>query len=853
MTIQADNSIPLHPPGSSPASGPSRAVRRLGTAFYVSGLIGLVAFVLLLWFGDRIRYEPPPDRARLPGLVADVEVVWDGSGTYHLRGESWEDVLTGQGWLHARDRLWQMEVGRLVASGRLAELVGREGLPIDRVFRTIGLDAAARRQVAALPAETRNRLSAYATGVNAWLGSDHYRPPPEFVMLGWDPAPWSLEDSALMIGLTALTLSGNWAQEAVRAALESEFSPEDVAILLPDIDEGPFVTGVADGTGERRSDNAIWTEFARATFAFRELAGIRRFGLGSNAWVVSGLRSASGGPLLANDPHLNLQIPSLLISNGLHFGERNLVGVSLPGVPGIVLGRTDAFAWAFTNGMADNQDLYLERVVDGDPDRYWYAGATELFHTRIETLRERWGSTELLPVRTSRHGPVINGVLQRLLHLEEDVSERAHESSAGGAEDRSGSAAEWARKAQPIALRWSALESGGELLAVDMLLDARSLDAARAALRHFSSPPQNVLMADTSGTIAYQFTGQIPRRQGWDGSHPVAGWTGEYEWDGFLTPDELPRAENPPDGILVSANNRPRAPGDGPYLGRWWIPPHRASRIEELLLAESKHTLATFEAIQRDVVSLGARGIVSDLAELGASGSQGERALAILEGWEGAIEVSGPSALYESFMGTFFTHLLLDELGREGLRDYLSLLDDVDGRYPVVRRLLGTPEASWWDDTRTPVAEDRDTIVERIWRDTLRQLEQRFGPDPLNWRWGVLHALDFRHPLERFGPLTGLVNRGPFEMAGDNDTIYNSHYLLTDRYRTQAVSAWRHLVELSPPVRGRQILSTGNGGHFLSPFYDDQTADWLAGITRPASTRWEEAQEAATRRMRLIP
>lgn len=853
MTIQADSSIPSDLPGSPPGPGPSRAVRRLGTVLYVSGLIGLAGFIVLLWFGDRIRYQPPPDRARLPGLVADVEVVWDGSDTYHIRGAGWEDVLAGQGWLHARDRLWQMEVGRLVAAGRLAELVGREGLAVDRVFRTIGLDAAARRQVASLPEVTRNRLSSYAAGVNAWLGSNHYRPPPEFVMLGWEPAPWSLEDSALMIGLTALTLSGNWAQEAVRAALESEFPSEEVAVLLPDLDHGPYVTGAADGAGTYRSDGAFWSEFARATFAFREMAGIRRSGLGSNAWVVSGLRTASGRPLLANDPHLNLQIPSLLISNGLHTGERDLVGVSLPGVPGIVLGRTGAFAWGFTNGMADNQDLYLERVVDGDPDRYWFAGATELFHTRVETLRVRWGAAELLPVRTSRHGPVINGVLQRLLNLEEDVSERGQAGSAAGADDRSGSTAEWAREAQPIALRWSALETGGELLALDMLLDAASLKDAQAALRHFSSPPQNVLMADTSGTIAYQFTGQIPRRRGWDGSHPVAGWTGEYEWDGFLAPDELPRAENPPDGILISANNRPRAPGEGPFLGRWWIPPHRASRIEELLLAEPQHTLATFEAIQRDVVSLGAREIVSDLAELGASGEHGERALALLKGWDGAIEVSGPSALYETFMGTFFTHLLLDELGREGLRDYLSLLDDVDGRYPVVRRLLGTPEASWWDDTRTPAVEDRELIVERIWWDTLRQLEQRFGPDPADWRWGVLHALDFRHPLDRFGPLTGLVNRGPYEMAGDNDTIYNSHYLLTDRYRTQAVSAWRHLVELSPPVRGRQILPTGNSGHFLSPSYDDQTADWLAGITRPAPTRWEEVQEAATRRMRLIP
>jgi len=837
-------------------SGPGRLARRIGTFLYAGSIAGLAVVAAALWLASCIQYEPIPSRLELPGLRAPVEMVRDGTGTWHLRGEGWHDVLFAQGWLHARDRMWQMEVGRLAASGRLAELAGSATLPADRLMRTLGLAARARAEVADLEPEERRRLEAYVAGVNRGFSGPGARRAPELVLLGWEPEPWELEDSALIASLLSVTLSSNWIQEAVRAALEARFDPAEVALLLPDCGEGPWVLHTP-AEGEESAPKAsggpaaaFWTDLARAGREALGLLGAGAAGQGSDAWVVAPEHTRSGGAMLANDPHLGIQVPSLWSAVGLHPAGRDLVGVSLPGLPGVVIGRTPGFAWGLTNTMGDNQDLYIERPLPERPGHY-LAGERELpFTTRQETLRVRWGEDEVLTVRSTVHGPVVNGIVDGAVGMKEEAA--TGEGLAGGGPGPG--VVSWAEEAPPVSLRWVGAEAGNELRSLYLLLEARGLEDLREAYRHFGSPGQNILYADAQGRIAYQFTGILPVREGWDGARPVPGWDGEHEWTGWIPYEELPAVTDPSWGYLASANNRPLPPGEGPLLSRWFMPPHRARRIETLLETRGPHDVASLTAMQRDVVSVGAGEILEDLRRLGATGPAGRRALQLLEGWDGSLTRFGPGALYEAFLARIFPLLLRDELGEALYDDWLAFQSFYDGRYPVLRRLLADPSACWWDDERTPGRVERaGEIVERAWEEALEEVEGRFGPDPARWDWGKMHRVVFRHPAARIWPLTALLNRGPYPMEGDNETLYNSHWLLGDPYGTTVGSSWRHVVDLGPGGGAWQILPTGNAGHFLAPGYDDQIEEWLAGTLRPAPTTWEEAEADARSEVRLLP
>lgn len=847
---------------TSGTAGHASIANRAGTFLYLIGAVCLLLVLFLLNTAERMGYREPPALDCLPGLEADVEVVWDESGTWHVRGESWEDVLRAQGWIHARERMWQMELGRLAGRGRLSELFGSLALPADRVMRTLGLHRAAQKQVGDLPDYARRVLQAYADGVSAWLASESCRLPLELVLLGWEPEPWSIEDSALQFGLVGLTLSSNWAQEAVRASLEARFSAEEVALLLPYPDEGPFI---ADGNASNEIEGSDtgpdiqrawrqWALMAGGISALREFLGVPEGGVGSNAWVVSGDRTKSGKPLLANDPHLGVQIPSLWISQGLHIPGRDLTGVSIPGVPSVIIGRTNAFAWGFTNTMADNQDLYIERPVEGDPDRYWFRERQIPFEVRSEVIEVRRAQPETLTIRSTLHGPVISDVLVRMLHGAEEVVSAIENDGSGESAPVSGQNVEdWVEDSPPITLRWVTLEDGGELTSLARILEARDWYDVRELFTTFLSPGQNVVYADTTGLIAWQFTGAIPVRRGWDGTRPVPGWTGEYEWDGYVPFDELPRLEDPAPGFIVSANQPPKRPGTEPFLGRWWIPPYRARAIADRLTDFSDHTLETFEDIQRDVRSLAALKVVDVLTTLPAGGERTGQALSALREWDGRMSRRGPGVLYEMFIARFFEEVLLDELGAQGLRDYRVLLEFYEGRIPVILRLLDTPSAPWWDDIGSEEVEGPSAIVERIWERVWQEATGQFGPDPNSWEWGRLHQLVLRHPLARFWPLTSLMNRGPIGLPGDNDTIFNTGSSYNDPYRITVSSSWRHIVDLSAPVSARSILPVGNAGHVLSPHYADLLDDWAEGRTRPSATTWDEALAGAVRTMLLRP
>ena len=529
------------------------------TAGVLAGLAGLAAAT-----GAALLHRPLPQTdgtLAAPGLRAPVEIVRDRWGVPHLRAGNNADLFFAQGYVHAQDRLWQMELQRRTALGQLAAIFGPVALDSDRFLRVLGFGRIAREEAAALGDPEREAVVAYCRGVNAFLAANRRRLPLEFAILRCRPRPWEPADVLSFGKVMALDLSNNWTSEIIRARIVATLGATRAALLDPAWADADPLTLPADTTYSADFGAGA----LRAAAAAEPFAGERDGAQGSNAWVVGGARTASGGPLLANDPHLALTLPALWYENHLSGGDYAVTGASIPGTVGVTIGHNARIAWGVTNGMNDIQDLYIERFDPADRTgaRYEFRGAWEEATIVREAIvvRERpplaRTRTETVAVRLTRHGPVVSDLLPP---------------GAGHTPDEA-----------TLALRWTALEPGRLQRAILALNRAGDWDEFRAALRDWTVPPQNFIYADGAGHIGYALGGAIPIRAQGDGRLPVPGWTGEWEWTGTIPPDEHPHALDPAAGLVVTANNR-IVGDDYPHpLPGEWAPGYRAARIRELL------------------------------------------------------------------------------------------------------------------------------------------------------------------------------------------------------------------------------------------------------------------------------
>ncbi|MDP9371824.1 MAG: penicillin acylase family protein, partial [Chloroflexota bacterium] len=516
----------------------------------------------------------------LPGLAAPVEVIRDRWGVPHLYARGNADLFMAQGFVHAQERLWQMELQRRTGRGQLAEIFGPVALESDRFLRTLGFGRIAEREADALAGETREAVEAYVRGVNAFIAAGGSRLPVEFTILRFRPRPWEPADVLAWGKIMALNLSGNWTTEVLRARIVAAVGVERAAELDPAYPDDHPLT-IPGGVRYRPDLGADALDAEEAT---RPFAGGGDIGpQGSNAWVVGGARAAGGRPLLANDPHLALQMPSLWYENHLTGGDYEVAGTSIPGSPGVVIGHNARVAWGVTNGMNDVQDLYIERFDPADPTgtRYEFRGAWERAEVVREEIAVRGRPAETLEVRVTRHGPVISPLIPP-----------------------TGADGDGATRDQALALRWTALEPGRLLQSVLAIDRARDWASFRAALADWTVPPQNFVYADVDGHFGYALGGDLPVRARGDGRLPVPGWTGEWEWTGIIPHDELPHALDPAAGYVVTANNRIVAPEEAPHMHAEWASGYRAARIHELIGATPLHDAASFGRIHRDLRSL---------------------------------------------------------------------------------------------------------------------------------------------------------------------------------------------------------------------------------------------------------
>ena len=727
---------------------------------------------------------------RVLGLGAAVEIVRDAHAIPHISGETIEDVIFAQGYAHAQDRLWQLEFQRRVGAGRLAEIVGADALPTDRFMRMLGFYRLAEASIADLSDETRVWLEAYADGVNAYLTDREGPLPLEFLLLGHDDIePWRPADSVVWIKMMSLDLSRNWQNELLRARLATRLSEEQIADLWPDYASDAPVTLAAD-LGRIDLDRLASV-----------LPPAPPPGMGSNGWVVSGERSETGAPLLANDPHLGLRAPGTWYLAHLKAPELELIGAGLPGVPGIALGHNGEIAWGMTNTGPDTQDLFIEKIDPEDPTRYLTPEGSAAFDSRREIISVKDADDVTFTIRSTRHGPVISDLVPDI--------------GAVAGEDR------------VLALAWTALlENDTSIETLFDLTKAPDWERFLATVERNATPQQNVFYADRKGHIGMVAPGLVPLRRSGDGLWPVPGWTGEHDWTGFIPKDALPKQADPENGQLINANNR-IVPPDYPYLiTAFWEAPHRARRIEKLI-GDGKHGLESFATIQLDQFSLLADDFLPAMLEAAPADQRSEEAMDKLVAWDRVMRVEAAEPLIFAAWYRAFTRLIYqDELG--------PLFTSFWGIRPQFIQHVLTAKPGWCDDQTTEAVETCPDLAARALPLALDDLAARYGDDPAGWRWGAAHPATMAHPILGQVPVLGDLVNILHPVGGDSVTVnvgHYSHHNEASPFASIQAASYRGLYDLGDLDRSRFIAATGQSGHPLSPHYRDLTALWAAGET----------------------
>jgi penicillin G amidase len=847
-----------------------RWVRRIGGVLAVV----VVMVVLVASVGGVVavrRSFPDVDGiVAVRGLTGEVRVERDELGVPTIIASDVDDLFLAQGFVHAQDRFWEMDLRRHVTAGRLSELFGASQLGTDRFIRTLGWRRVAEAEVELVAPETRRMLEAYATGVNAWMdGRRGSALSLEHALLpvtgagGYRPEPWTAADSLAWLKAMAWDLRSNMETELERARmLGVDLGPgrtwEDLYPAF-DADRHPTIlpwggavvgdafvpaTGeavapttvpapVLPAAGGDRSDvadtrsialdpavqdalAATWLALASSPSLLGDGAAS---GVGSNSWVIAGSRSASGAPLLANDPHLAPAMPSIWYQVRLRCAPvtdacpYDVAGFSFSGMPGIVIGHNDTIAWGFTNLGPDVADLVVERVRGDQVDTP--RGPVPL-RTLTETIRVAGGPDETVTIRLTPNGPLLSDVSADLREVAAgpSVPRRAGDAAGAGAEEYA------------VALRWVALDPAPTADAVPGLMAARSFDAFRRAAARFEVPSQNLVYADREGNIGYQAPGRIPVRNGHDGTLPVAGWTEQAPWVRYLTFDELPYTYNPPAGMIVTANQLVLPPGSTPFLHVDVSFGQRGARIVELLGDRDQLTLDDLAAVQLDNHNANAATLVPYL--LAVSGDPRVTAVqTLLTDWDHQDDAD--SAASAAFNATW--RALLARTFHDELPDWAW--PSGGGRWwEVVRGLLDDPTSAWWHDEATAVRRTRDDVLVLAMTDAHDELTDMLGSDPDAWRWGTLHTLTLRHGTfgsSGIAPIERLFNRGPLEVAGGTDIVNSNSWYAVDGYEVVWVPSMRMLVDWGDPDGGRWIHLTGQSGRPFHRHYSDQAEPWRDG------------------------
>lgn len=837
----------------------AKVVRILSIILIVVTLVAVlgVGYVRLLL--PRQSFPEIKGELQVAGLETPVDIYRDQLGVPHIYAENSHDLFFAQGYVHAQDRFWQMDFWRHIGSARLSEMFGEDQLDTDRFLRTLGWARVAEKELQTLDPDTKAIVEAYAEGVNAYL-AEHKGASlsMEYAILGlltrgYEPEPWTPLNTLTWAKVMAWDLGGNMDGEIDRAILfgvmnQSQIEdlypayPEDKhPLIVPEFDLGESAGLPAPGTAQTLPQELLdlFASLNRQTARLDALIGPRGPEIGSNNWVISGKLTETGKPLLANDPHLGIQMPAIWYENGLHCQPLtttcpyDVVGFSFAGAPAVIIGHNQYIAWGVTNVGPDVQDLYIEKINPSNPNQYEFEGKWVDMELVEETINVAGGDPVALTVRYTRHGPIISDTY-------------------GGLEDFSTEAGIALPANYAISLRWTALDTATVFEPFWRINLARNWQEFRTALSTYSAPGQNFVFADVNGNIGYQTPGFIPIRMQGDGTLPVPGWSGEYEWEGYIPFEQLPSSYNPESGYIVTANNAVVG-SDYPYLLTTdWDYGYRAERIVELIeAAPGPISIEYIAQIQGDNKILTSEYLLPVLFKTAPQEERLKNAMALLSEWDGQMHMdSAAAALYAAFWRNLVTITFSDDLAE------LPGMDGSSRGFEVFRLLVGEPESAWWDDKQTLETENMNAIFSRAFVAAVDELEQLQGKNPQRWNWGDMHGANFENQTlgqSGIGVIDAFFNRGPFRTSGSSSVVNATGFSLSGGYELVSVPSLRMIIDMSNFQNSVGIHTTGQSGHAYHKHYIDMAEPWAQIEFYPLHWQREVIEQDAEGYLRLIP
>ncbi|MBN1573317.1 MAG: penicillin acylase family protein [Deltaproteobacteria bacterium] len=728
-----------------------------------------------------------------------VEIIRDSYGMPHIYAENERDLSFALGYAMAQDRMFQMDMIRRAIRGKLSEILGESLVPVDKLFITITAAKSVEGMYEEMPEEVKSNLEAFSEGVNYFL--DNHKGPltVEFKLLGYEPEHWVPSDCIAPYYFMAWDLNGSFGKEMLYLAIIEKLGEDEAKLLFPDYVSGA-PTIIPKGTAS--------LEFLKTMNLAREVLGTEGGGV-SNNWLISGVKSETGMPILANDMHLGLAAPGIWYEAHLVAPDLNVSGVLVPGIPLVVVGANEHVAWGFTNVMADDADYYIEKINPENPNQYQYMGKWLDMEVQEKTIAVKGKDDVKFDVKLTRHGPIIDEV--------------------NNYEEKEG---------HSLSMRWTASELNKVPVAMYYFDRAESIDDMEKAVEYFKCPGQNIIYADDQGNVGYWASVGIPIRTGFDGMLPVPGWDGNHEWGGYVPTKIQPHLRNPSMGWIVTANNK-HVGDDYPYvISNYYAVPDRYVRISEMIEEKEKLGVSDFQEMHADFLVVLARDWVPNILIIEALSSvklteTETAALNELKEWDFvATPSSRASTIFHATVNNMIKNTFKNRIGDDFYEEYLK------NNYVVLNTLrneIAKGESVWFDDPATvDKVEGLNDVIVKSFREAVAYLELEMGKNVDDWKWGEIHTVTMYHAFGKKSKLMGFfMNVGPSPMGGSIATVDPQPYRLNSPWEIYHGASMRYIIDLQDMKKSLRVIPVGISGNFMSPHYDDQFDLWRTVTYRP--------------------
>ena len=824
-----------------------KILQRIG----ISVVLIIIIFAIGIYFFVKSTLPDYEGSYSIAGINGTIEIMRDTYGIPHIFADNKNDLAFGLGYSMAQDRLWQMDILRRVSLGRLSELFGDIALDADRFSRVIGFARGARKAEDNLTSGEKEYLNAFLNGINRYMELKKSELPVEFRVLGYRPEPFTVHDIVAVTMYQSFLNSHNWKFELARLSATTLLGNKKGRELFPALTyRGPYMSLPGDHAGgegvphekdssagrvhaDLSASPRMITALLKADALLARYSGLNSMMVHSNCWAVSGTRTRSGKPILANDYHMPLLLPSLWYEAHLCGGGIDVIGITLPGMPAIIAGHNRHIAWGATTTGGDVQDIYIEKVNPGNGNEYLFRGKYEPFKVVSERIYFKAGKeTKHIDVNVliSRHGPILNSILKGTI-----------------------------KDGPPLALRTVDGAMKGLFTFSTEIMEAENWPSFKKALSHYNAFIWNWVYADKKGNIGFRVSGMIPIREKGDGLEPVPGWDGEYEWKGVIPFEKLPDLYNPKAGYIVTANNE-ISDDRYPHMiqSSAFVLPYRAMRIEKLIESGGPATYGSMRKIQADTNSrfgLTIAGLVADAVKnLKVRDDRTKELVRHLKEWDGSSDVEnvGMTIAFEVFaraMDNLFGNKLDAELYKV-FKEQMYYSSGV-----CLLMLQDGSRSGWYDDPATKKIEGRDDVLLKSLKDADRELTAYFGRDISSWKWGKVHTYTFKHTLGSVPPFKWIWNIGPFAFPGDISTVRPGFLadIAGKPYHVTEGASMRHVIDFGDFDNARFVISTGESERWLSPHYDDQTRMWMDVQYIPMSTSREDIKKNMRSKLVFMP